>query len=469
MQRFIILHSNDIHGRIEGLARIATLIDEIRAANPAVPVIYLDGGDSEETSRRLSNLTKGVAMHHLLSAAGCAAAAVGNAGLPRYGVEVLAEYAAAASYPLLLANLRLDDGAPLPGAQPVVTLAVGDLRLGVIGLTADIDTYSQFFGLSVWPALPLVRDLAAALRQDGADAVMVLSHMGLPADRELAAGLQDDVSLILGAHTHDLLPEGEWVGTVLVAQAGEYAEHLGRIDLAWDGEQLSVESVRVLPVPETTAPSAPVMAVAAAQEAAAEHFLEEMIGELAAPLDWAADRECGVGNFMADVLRERMGADVGLLSVGQAFSGPLPGGPLPRVALWDVCASPANPGVADLTGAQLLALVARGVDPAFAAEQPRPLRGQARGWLHLSGATVRAGRLLVGGVPVDPQRVYRVAATDWELDPYGGYHDESWDLHPRYDIPTILREAAEAYLAAHRPLLVAMGRIDEPLAEAPGM
>ena len=85
MQRLIILHSNDIHGRIEGLARIATLIDEIRAANPGVPVLYLDGGDSEETARRLSNLTKGVAMHHLLSAAGCAAAAVGNAAPGRPG------------------------------------------------------------------------------------------------------------------------------------------------------------------------------------------------------------------------------------------------------------------------------------------------------------------------------------------------------------------------------------------------
>jgi 2',3'-cyclic-nucleotide 2'-phosphodiesterase (5'-nucleotidase family) len=466
MQRLIILHSNDIHGRIEGLARIATLIDEIRAANPGVPVLYLDGGDSEETARRLSNLTKGVAMHHLLSAAGCAAAAVGNAGLPRYGVEVLEAYAAAAAYPLVLANLRLPDGAPLPGTQPVVMLPVGDLRLGVIGLTADIDTYSQFFGLTALPALPLARELAAALRQDGADAVIVLSHMGLPADRELAAGLQDDVSLILGAHTHDLLPAGEWVGAVLVAQAGEYAAHLGRIDLAWDGEQVHVESVRVLPVPETIVPAARVLGVAAEQEAAAERFLAEIIGELAAPLDYAANRECGVGDFMADVLRERMGADVGLLSVGQAFSGPLPVGPLPRVALWDVCASPANPGVADLTGAQLLALVARGLAPSFVAEQPRPLRGQARGWLHLSGATVRAGRLLVADAPVDPQRIYRVAATDWELEPYGGYHDESWDLHPRYDVPTILREAAEAYLVAHRPLSVAPGRIEGPLAEA---
>ncbi len=31
MQSLIILHSNDIHGRIEGLARIATLVEQVRS------------------------------------------------------------------------------------------------------------------------------------------------------------------------------------------------------------------------------------------------------------------------------------------------------------------------------------------------------------------------------------------------------------------------------------------------------
>ena len=71
MQSLIILHTNDIHGRVEGLARIATLVEQIRQGQPDTPVLYVDCGDSEETANRLSNLTKGVAMHRLLSAAGC--------------------------------------------------------------------------------------------------------------------------------------------------------------------------------------------------------------------------------------------------------------------------------------------------------------------------------------------------------------------------------------------------------------
>jgi len=75
MSRVIILHTNDIHGRVEGLARVATLVARIRAEHPDTPVLYLDAGDVEETTSRLSNLTKGVAMHRLLNLAGCAIAA----------------------------------------------------------------------------------------------------------------------------------------------------------------------------------------------------------------------------------------------------------------------------------------------------------------------------------------------------------------------------------------------------------
>jgi 2',3'-cyclic-nucleotide 2'-phosphodiesterase (5'-nucleotidase family) len=102
--RVTLLHSNDIHGRLEGLARIATIVERVRAETPH-RVIYVDAGDVEETTSRLSNLTNGVAMHRLLSAAGCEVAAVGNAAWLRYGIQVVAAQARAADYPLLLANL----------------------------------------------------------------------------------------------------------------------------------------------------------------------------------------------------------------------------------------------------------------------------------------------------------------------------------------------------------------------------
>jgi 2',3'-cyclic-nucleotide 2'-phosphodiesterase (5'-nucleotidase family) len=463
MQSLIILHTNDIHGRIEGLARIATLIERIRSENPEVPVLFFDAGDVEETSNRLSNLTKGVAMHRLLRLAGCNAEGVGNGGLMRYGYQVLPEYAAAAHYPQVLANVRMPDGSPLPGVQPTLLLHAGTLRLGLIGLTADLvdgeNIYEAYFGLRVIPPPLAIRESIAELRRDGADTIILLSHMGLDTDRKLAADLQPDVGLIIGAHSHHLLPAGERVGQVLITQAGNYAEHLGRLDMTWDGQQLTVQQATVLPITDTIPPAPRILAEIHVIESEIERFLDEVVGELIEPLDFAEDRECGVADLMADMLRDHMAADLAVITASVAFTGPLPAGPLRRGTLWDVCSSSANPGVVTMTGGQLEILVERGLDFNLAKESPQAFRGQSRGLVHLSGACMRNGQLLVGDQLVEPEREYRVAGSDWELEPYGGYVDPNWRLQPLYDTPTILREALEPYLMTHRPIRVQMGRL----------
>ena len=456
----ILLHTNDIHGNVGGLARIATLVEQTRREEEGAQVLYLDAGDVEEPTSRLSNLTKGTAMHRLLSMAGCDAAVVGNGAWIRYGPQVVRDHAAKARYPLLLANLRTAQGNPVPGAQPATRLQAGSLRLGVIGVSTDMREFSGSFGVSALPILPLVRELTTSLRQDGADMVVLLSHMGLPADRELAAGLQDDVIAIIGGHSHDLLPEGERVGRVLVAQAGRHAEHLGRVEIARTGDDWVATRASVIPVESAVQPSLAVLAEVRVIEAECRGFMDEVIGELAETLDFAADRECGVADWMADVLRERMGAEVAVVAAGQAFSGPLPAGPLRRETLWNVCSSTANPALVILTGAQLAALVARGLDPEFAATTAPALRGSPRGLLHISGAIVRRGQLLIDGTPVDPDRPYQVAGTDWEFEPYGGYADPAWELRPQYDLPTIMREALEDHLATQSPVHVRLGRLE---------
>jgi 2',3'-cyclic-nucleotide 2'-phosphodiesterase (5'-nucleotidase family) len=462
MQKFIILHSNDIHGRIEGLARIATLVERVRAENPDLPVLYLDAGDSEETSTRLSNLTKGVAMYRLLRAAGCAVATIGNGGLSRYSQYILPEYARAAGFPLLLGNLRNHDGSHPEGVQATTILNVGTFKLGIIGVTAPAlggEPMYEDFGLNSPPVIPLAREIAAELRQQGANVVILLSHLGLPEDAMVSLEARNMFSLIVGAHTHNLIPAGVWTGKTLIAQAGEFAEHLGRLDLAWDGEQLQVERVSVIPVAEDIPPSPRVQAERAIIEAEVEQSLNSGIGELADSLDFSFDRECGTANLMADALRERMEAEVAIVTAAMAPAGAFPAGPLKRIALWEICSSPANPGVVQMTGEQLSNVVRRGLDPILAADRPRANRGNPRGLMHLSGASMRAGQLYIGTHPVEPARVYKVAGSDWELGRYGGYVEAAWRLKPTYEIQTIMRDVVEDYLKGKPPVTVEMGRL----------
>jgi 2',3'-cyclic-nucleotide 2'-phosphodiesterase (5'-nucleotidase family) len=422
MSRLVVLHTNDVHGEIEALARVATLVERIRTESDC-PVVYVDAGDVEETTTWISNVTKGAAMHRLLSAAGCAAAAVGNASWLRYGPQVLPAHAAEASYPLLLANVRAPDGSLFGGTRECVLVG----QLGLVGITAP---YLQFgietFGASWVEEAPLVRRLAAELRERGAEYVVLLSHLGLEDDRRLAPELAGAVDAILGAHSHDVLPHGERIGGVLVAQAGDRGRYLGRLELGPEGA-----SEELLQMGEEVPLHPAVVAAAEAIEPEVEAILAEVVGELPEPLD----PEAGARLF-GDLLLARLGADVAVVVPGQAFTTGLAAGPFTRGDLWRACDSSANPGIVTMTGTQLAAVLERGRNPDVAASTAQVLRGRPRGVLQVRGLDVP-----------DPKREYRVAGTDWELEPNGGLVEEEWGLRPDYEFPTIVREVLEEHFA----------------------
>jgi 2',3'-cyclic-nucleotide 2'-phosphodiesterase (5'-nucleotidase family) len=427
--RLVVLHTNDLHGEIDALARVATLVERIRAESDC-PVVYVDAGDVEETTTWISNVTSGAAMHRLLSAAGCAAAAVGNASWLRYGPAVLASHGKEASYPLLLANVRALDGSPFEGTQESALLDVDGLRLGLVGVTAPYLHFGiESYGASWVEEAPLVRRHAAELRERGADYVLLLSHLGLVDDRRLAPEVADAVDAILGAHSHDTLPEGERVGGLLVTQAGDRGRYLGRLELGPDGAR-----EELLPVGEQVPLHPAVLAAVETIEPEVEELLGEVLGELPEPVD----PETGA-RWFGDLLLERLDADVAIVFPGQAFTEGLPAGLITRGDLWRACDSSANPGVVTMSGPQLAAVVARGRDAEFAASSGGPFRGRPRGVLQVRGLE-----------EVDLQRDYRVAGTDGELEGYGELVPAEWGLRPEYEFPTIVRDVFEEHFARSR-------------------
>ncbi len=423
--RLTILHTNDIHGHPERIAQIATIVRQEKA-RATHPVLYLDAGDVEESTQRLSNLTKGSAMHRLLGVALCDAATVGNACWLRYGPGILEQHARVSPHPQLLANFS-------PIAGPVTSVLLGEV--GIFGLTAPFRDLlaAADWGFEALDELDVARNVARELRGEGASLVVLLSHLGLSMpderwdDRRIAQELRDDIDLIIGAHSHDLLPVGEWVGRILIAQAGAFGEHIGRIEI--DGDELTAS---VLRIDDDVPPFAGIDAEARLIESEVEAMLAETIGRTDTPID---------ARWIAGMLRERMSADVGIFSEGLTL-GVLPAGPVTRGALWEVSETAANPGVTRMSGARLLEVLDRGNAPEFTVATPRPLRGRPRGRLFLAGVDPEA---------IEGERSYLVAGSDWELASYGGYMDEDWDLAIRYDFPVIIREAIEERLALIAP------------------
>jgi 2',3'-cyclic-nucleotide 2'-phosphodiesterase (5'-nucleotidase family) len=180
-----------------------------------------------------------------------------------------------------------------------------------------------------------------------------------------------------------------------------------------------------------------------------------VLGVAASPIDWSPDCESAAGNLVADMLRERTRAEVALVLGGHWRSG-LEAGNITVGQLYAACNSTANPGLTTLTGAQLMQFVREGLKSENAARTPKPLRGIPIGWPHVSGMSVRLkegepAEFRIGDDLLQPDRTYRVAGTDLEFSELVGYLVVPDELIT-YEVPTIVPEILEDYLAQHSPI-----------------
>jgi 5'-nucleotidase len=198
-------------------------------------------------------------------------------------------------------------------------------------------------------------------------------------------------------------------------------------------------------------------------QAETERLMAEPVGELTTALELDYFSQCGVGDLTADVLRERLSADVALIASGQ-FQNGLPAG---RVTLGDLdraCFSSANPCWTLVTGTQIRDALERGLDPTINEVRHHSYRGAPVGIPQISGMQVwfdpqgkvgqRVKRIQVGSQPLKAERKYKLAHTDAEILPQVGYLVLSPEQTTEHEVPTIVREAIIDYLQIHSPLKV---------------
>jgi 2',3'-cyclic-nucleotide 2'-phosphodiesterase (5'-nucleotidase family) len=206
-----IFHTNDMHGRLEAMARLSAFVRRLRAEAEAQGrlAFFWDAGDAEDRRVRLCSISKGAAFAPILNAMGYTLATMGNSISLPYGPQAMAAVAARSDFPILAANCRDGDG-PLPeGLQEQVLIPLpGGLRMGVFGLTAPWGNAYEIFGLHFPDFCDVARGLVGRLREQGAAPIVLLSHLGLEDDRRLAEAVPG-VDLIIGAHSHHRLPAGE--------------------------------------------------------------------------------------------------------------------------------------------------------------------------------------------------------------------------------------------------------------------
>lgn len=235
-EKLIILHTNDLHSHFENWPRVRRFLISQRRANLAKgnTVITLDLGDAMDRVHPLSEATDGQANVELLNQAHYDGVTIGNnegLGNTKYQLDHLYDKA---NFDVILANLVDQQTGKLPRwaiPDKLVETAQGT-RVLLVGLTAP---YTLTYPLVGFQPLDAQEALAARLKENEGryDCVILLSHLGLEVDQSLAQEFPE-LTVIVGAHTHHLLVEGEQVNQTTLAAAGKYGQYVGTVEVDFD-------------------------------------------------------------------------------------------------------------------------------------------------------------------------------------------------------------------------------------------
>lgn len=461
-----LLHTNDLHGRVHQLARITTLVKRIRreVAEAGGYCIYMDAGDSEDTTLIESAFTRGSSMNALLKAAGCDQVALGNAIPLRYGPQAVANLAEHFGKSLLCANLLDVQNHPFIGLQPFVIIEIQGLKIAIIGATAPFKLYKDVFHCICREPVEVFPELIAKAKADGAVMIIALTHVGSKNDIELAEKV-NGIDLIIGGHDHKRIHPPILVNNTLIAQSGQYGEMLGRLNLVIDqslGRVISLTS-ELIPVNEDIPEDSDLLRARESEKQRALALMQGKVGESRIPIPSLDDRESPAGNLLADAIFERvLGAQAALMLNGHWESG-LEAGEISLGAVNTAIRSTGNPARVELTGAQIRQFLQNALKPENIANKPHPLRGIAVGWPHVAGMQVTiAGEsldIVIGNSPIQDDRKYIIATSDLELSEIMNYLFIP-DDQVKYEVPTILPEVVEDYIRRHSPINeIQMGRV----------
>lgn len=459
LQKLVILHTNDIHSHFEQMPRIASLIRSRRAAHAedALGVVTVDCGDHMDRMFMETEGTAGKANIAVMNATGYDAAVLGNnEGLTFPAGTLAAAYNGEARFALLGSNIaERQSGLTPEWFAPYRIIACGPVRLGLIGITASFNDFYHPLGWDVGEPLAAAARMVRQLRGK-ADAIVLLSHLGLSTDERIAREVEG-IDVILGGHTHHLLEQPLRVGDTYLCAAGKFGRYVGEVELLFDGERRRLHEVRgrCLETSEYQA-SDDIAALIAEWQAVASGNLGEEVATLSEPLhnDWS--HESQLGNLLAAGLRRWTGAEASLVNAGQLLDG-LAAGPVTRETLLRLCPSPINPCLLTLRGDQIAQALEEALLPEF---QTKPLmgygfRGKVLGTLCLDGIEVRFDpdaepyamlrSVSIGGGELRPDAVYEIATLD--MFTFGvGYPTLGKGSGIRYFLPEFIRDVLAAEL-----------------------
>ena len=462
----VILYENDVHCNIDGYTKIAGLRDAIAAADTAYVAVaccgdFLSGGT-------VGAISRGGYVADIMKHVGYDAVTLGNHEFD-FGIPRQKELMTAIQAPVVCANLY-ETGAS-ESYFPAYTISqYGDKRIAFVGAVTpetmigckfafyDNDDH-QIYDLRQAEFYSLIQQAADNARRDGADYVVLLSHvgeqtqsMGFDSHQMIAATRGIDV--VLDGHSHSNIAHDEVVNKdgqqTGITQAGTKFANIGKLVIKDGHFTTTLIAIEDIPYKSAT--------VTAATNKVKQQ-MESAIGRVVCTSDFPLTvideqgkevvrfQECNAGDLASDAFRAFFGAEIALVS-GGALRNNVPAGNITYGDLASWLPYDNNMCLIEATGEDILRMLQRCTAKAPEADGNFPQCSGIRYTIHTQSHRVSDVMVLDGPtgqyVAIDPARTYRVAVRDYFK--MGASYDTLKHCTVMKETNTLYRDAIMQYL-----------------------
>lgn len=450
--RITLIHTSDIHSRIlpydfdpsytdntlglsddvgpyGGIGQIAWLVE--RERKKASRALWVDTGDLFQGAI-VFNEFHGEAEVRTVSEAGLDVMVLGNHDYDDGAQNLSNQLNAWATFDSLAANYDFEDDAFWVSdmaeiARPSVIKDLDGFKVGFIGLANLSSLYSiwdqsnslDVRALHTGDVIPWE---AAKLRAQGAQLIVVLSHLGLDDDLAVARTFSD-IDLILGGHHHvainpPLVVTNEVTGKLIpVVHSGAFSKFVGRLDLVVRDGKLVSHDYALFPVDSAVPVSPHVQEVLEEYSDILEqkYNLDQVLGVAETDLTryGTTGGDSMLGNFAADAIRFYQGVETEIaLSNTLGIRADISPG---DITLDDVYNSfPFDNTITTmyLTGREVQELL--DYVSSRSSERGCNSQGQVSGISFVMNCTDGiAEDILINGAPLDPDNTYELATNNY--------------------------------------------------------
>lgn len=353
-ENIFIYYTNDLHSRFDYWPQVVHYIKNMRKKREAS--FLMDVGDHVDRVHPIAEAFMGKANVALLNDAGYDVVTLGNNEGITLSHDDLFHLYDEANFEVVCTNLNsLTTKSPNWLLSKVIKKTPRGTRIGILGLTAP---FNAFYHLLHWhvayPHATLENNIQQLKKE--VDIIILLSHLGLNDDKEIARQF-NEIDVIIGGHTHHLLREGVMVNQTLITAAGKHCAYVGEVHLKWDHKnQQLVDKTAYTTNVTMLSKDVETEKKLTTLNKQADDILNETIVHIDQPLEVDWFKETEIIRQLTETLQTWTKADFSMLNAGLLLDEFQAG----NVTLKDVhriCPHPINPCVVEVTGNELLEIV----------------------------------------------------------------------------------------------------------------